>query len=342
MITGKDGVLDMSASREQVLRSINVGSTDFVLDIGGGHRPFWKANLVIDKYPFDDGLHRDQPMQFTSVPVIKADALTIPVPDRGCDLIFASHVIEHLTDPSRFIAEIKRCARWVYLEFPSRNRELLFAWSFHKWLIERDGTVLKCYHNDVPQLFGPLFHEEYDAALGAWSDQHHEHLNTSIYCRADELECEFPAETATEMLLRSSPRGDSKINFAEFIHRPHYSPRAVVAIAAQSLLPTRLFSRLCRDRKVRSSPAALPDAVLARLMCLNCCATSLQRSHDAITCPQCGATYLQDRGIFDFCPQNWSSLFADLEPTALGRRVWTAICASIVMARSILAIAEAA
>jgi SAM-dependent methyltransferase len=290
-------------TRDQILRRLNVSSTDFVIDIGGGHRPFWRADLVIEKYPFDHSLHRNQPMQFGRVPVIKADALAIPIPDGGCDLIFASHIIEHLPDPVRFIAEIKRCSQRVYLEFPSRNRELMFAWSFHEWLIEPAGRVLRFYRNDLPQLFGRLFHEEYDAALGAWSEARHEHLNTSMYCRSDELDFEFPTETATEMLLRSSPRGTSKINSAEFIHRSRYSPREVLAFAAQSMLPGSVYARLSRQRGGSSSPAPFPDSVLARLMCLHCRAVALRRSKDTITC-QCGAQYLQDRGVFDFDPQD--------------------------------------
>lgn len=293
----------MNMTRDQVLRRIEVSDTDFVIDIGGGHRPFWRADLVIEKYPFDHSLHRNQPMQFPRVPVIKADALAMPIPNGGCDLMFASHIIEHLPDPERFIAEIKRCSQRVYLEFPSRNRELMFAWSFHEWLIEPNRRALRFYQNDLPQLFGRLFHEEYDAALGAWSDARHEHLNTSIYCRSDELECEFPTETATEMLLQSSPQGISRINFAEFIHRPRYSLREVLAFAAQSVLPRGVYATLSRPRDRSSSPAPLPDALLARLMCLRCRGTTLQRTNDTTTC-QCGAEYSQDRGVVDFDPQH--------------------------------------
>jgi SAM-dependent methyltransferase len=290
-------------TREQVLRRIEVGPADFVIDIGGGHRPFWRAGLVIEKYPFAHSLHRNQPMQFPRVPVIKADALAMPIPDRGCDLIFASHIIEHLTDPKRFIAEIRRCSRRVYLEFPSRQRELMHAWSFHQWLVEAQGTVLKFYRNDLPQLFGPLFHQEHDAALGAWSEARHELLNTSIYCRSEEVECEIPNETATELVLRDSARGNAKLNFAEFIHRPHYSLPETLAFVAQSTLPGSVYGCLTRLRERSSPPAPLTDAVLARLMCLRCRATTLRRGKETITC-RCGAQYSQDRGVFDFDQQN--------------------------------------
>ena len=88
-------------SRQEVLDNIDITETDFVIDVGGGHRPFWRADLVIEKHPFDQSLHRNQPMQFPSVPVIKADALAMPVPDGGCNVVFASHIIEHLPDPAR-------------------------------------------------------------------------------------------------------------------------------------------------------------------------------------------------------------------------------------------------
>src|SRR5258708_6889893 len=109
-------------TRKQILSRIEISKTDFVIDIGGGHRPFARADLFIEKFPFAHSLHGDHPMQFPRVPVIKADAMALPIPDGGCDLVFASHIIEHLPDPALFVAEIKRCSRWVYLEFPSRNR----------------------------------------------------------------------------------------------------------------------------------------------------------------------------------------------------------------------------
>jgi len=286
-------------TRTQALRRIEIGKTDLVIDVGGGHRPFWRADLVIEKFPFDNSLHRSGPMQFPRVPVIKADAMALPVPDRGCNLVFASHIIEHLPDPAGFIAEVKRCSRRVYLEFPSRQRELMFAWSFHTWLVETQGTVLRFYRDDLPQLFGPMFHEEYDAALGAWSDARHELLNTSLYCDSSKLECEFPRQTATEWLLSSSPAGDSRINFAQAIHRPHYSARENLALLAQSLLPGTVYSRLVKPRRSESSPAPLPDRILTRLMCLRCRAANLRRSGPHIVCP-CGAVYKQERGLFDF------------------------------------------
>jgi hypothetical protein len=75
-----------------------------------------------------------------------------------------------------------------------------------------------------------------------------------------------------------------------------------LAFAAQSILPGSVYEYLTGLRERTSSPAPLTDAVLARLMCLRCRATTLRRSKETITC-RCGALYSQDRGVFDFDPQ---------------------------------------
>ena len=285
--------------RSEAIRQIEVKPDDFVVDVGGGHRPFERANLVLEKYPFEGGLHRTEAMRFPAVPVVKADACHLPIPDRGCDLIIASHLIEHLPAPDRFVAELKRCSARVYLEFPSRLREVMLGWSFHEWLVETDGPVLKFYRNDLPQFCGAFFHEEHDSALGAWSEVRHEKLNTFVCCRTDQLICEFPSETATEMLLRDSPRGRDKTDYAKTIHRPRYSLREVMAFAAQTLLPSSTYAAWSRKRETPSLPAALPDSILSRLMCLRCRSVKLRNAGDTIVC-DCGAHYAKQKGIFDF------------------------------------------
>jgi SAM-dependent methyltransferase len=47
------------------------------------------------------------------------DGRTIPYPDRSFDLVYATHVLEHVTDERGFLAEMRRVARkWIYLEVP--------------------------------------------------------------------------------------------------------------------------------------------------------------------------------------------------------------------------------
>lgn len=288
-----------ASRRETRLSEIKVSPNDFIVDVGGGHRPYVHAHLVFEKYPFQSELHRSHDVQFPDVPLIVADAVDIPIADGGCDLLFSSHCIEHLPDPALFVKEIKRCAKTVFLEFPSRNRELMFAWNFHLWLIEVEGTTLKFYRNDIPQLFGDLFHREYDASIGAWGEVHHDDLNTTLYCDTSELNFEYPEETATEMLLRTSAKGDARLNFGEQTNRPQYSLKEILALAAQSWLPKSTYEWLARPRQSKSTSVDLPDAMLERLICLQCREPNLKRNESSITCA-CGASYARNRGLFDF------------------------------------------
>jgi hypothetical protein len=141
-----------ASTKTQVLDSLGIRRGDFVVEVGGGHEPFHRSDLNIDKFPFDN-LHRIYGIVYHA-PTVIADAARLPLPSAGCDWIFASHLIEHLPRPESFLEEIQRCSDKVYLEFPALNRELMFAWACHEWLVVPDGSHLVFYRNDIPQLFG--------------------------------------------------------------------------------------------------------------------------------------------------------------------------------------------
>jgi SAM-dependent methyltransferase len=79
---------------------------------------------------------RDYPnMQF-----ILADGLqpgTIP----NCDVIIASHFIEHIEDPLQFLLKIKSLCRKIIIEVPDFSSDPINAVSFHvnaPWWTDRD------------------------------------------------------------------------------------------------------------------------------------------------------------------------------------------------------------
>jgi uncharacterized protein YbaR (Trm112 family) len=57
-------------------------------------------------------------------------------------MTIASHVLEHATDPERFAAEISRVAQSGFVQLPSSLSERAFGWSFHPWLVDREGDTL--------------------------------------------------------------------------------------------------------------------------------------------------------------------------------------------------------
>ena len=285
-------------TREQALQSVGFKPGAFVVDVGGGHRPFARADVIFEKHPFEQE-HRVFPLSHAA-PVLIVDGTKMPLPDAGCDGVFASHVIEHMPDPGAFINELKRCAEWVYLEFPSRIRELMFAWSFHEWLVVTAGNHLVFYKNDIPQLFGDFFHRGYDAVFDAWNLQRHDDLNDWTFCRTADLTWELAAESAFEYAVALSPKGVERCNEAP-IERVDYSWNQVAKLAAQKLLPPAVLARLIglvrRRRQGQVQP--ITEALVRRLMCLKCHGRQLTLEADTIRCT-CGMRYHKRNGLFDF------------------------------------------
>ena len=65
----------------------------------------------------DPGEHRDPGA--ASLELMRFDGKLLPFEDDAFDLVFASHVIEHVPDPRAALAEMARVAkRWLYVEVP--------------------------------------------------------------------------------------------------------------------------------------------------------------------------------------------------------------------------------
>ena len=91
-------------------------------------------------------------------PFVVADAAALPFKDRSFDYVITSHVLEHVEDPLKVVAELQRVAHAGYIETPSELSERLFGWSFHKWMVHREGDVLVFRPPFSDSVFGEYFH----------------------------------------------------------------------------------------------------------------------------------------------------------------------------------------
>jgi SAM-dependent methyltransferase len=129
----------------------SISPTDRVLEIGPGTTPFSRANEFLE-YDFENheeairqrGDPKNSP-EFSGRKVTFYQGTQLPYGDNQFDYVIASHVIEHVEDPSAFMSEIFRVGRGRgYIEFPLPAYEYLYDFEVHKhfvWLDAETTTV---------------------------------------------------------------------------------------------------------------------------------------------------------------------------------------------------------
>lgn len=113
-----------------------------VLDVGGGHNPHPRANVVVDKYT-DTNYHRSGDIKvLNNQKFINADGESLPFADKEFDYVICCHVLEHVEDPVKFLSEIFRVGKAGYIETPSLIGECLAPRESHKWILHEHKNRL--------------------------------------------------------------------------------------------------------------------------------------------------------------------------------------------------------
>jgi ubiquinone/menaquinone biosynthesis C-methylase UbiE len=118
-----------------------------VIDIGSGNDPFPLATHLADLTVSDNQVGRAGAAfkELQGRPVYECNIERLPFADKEFDLVFCSHVLEHVGDPEKACRELMRIGRYGYIETPTRGKDLLFDYakvSHHKWAVERFGDRL--------------------------------------------------------------------------------------------------------------------------------------------------------------------------------------------------------
>ena len=124
---------------------IELPSNAIVADIGFGGDPVKDATYYID-IDLGESKHRNGEVaaivpkeKFIQCDVNKQD---IPLGDKSCDFVVASHIAEHVEDPERFCHDLERIGKSGYIETPGLVRELMHNHPFHLWWVTKwKGTL---------------------------------------------------------------------------------------------------------------------------------------------------------------------------------------------------------
>lgn len=122
---------------------LNIKAKDYVLEVGGGHNPHKRSNVVVDKF-VDSNFHRHSDIKyFSHQKFIQADGENLPFKDNEFDYVMSNHVLEHVENPEVFLKEQMRVGKRGYIETPSVIGEYLFPKKSHRWLVlEIDNKLI--------------------------------------------------------------------------------------------------------------------------------------------------------------------------------------------------------
>ena len=120
-----------------LIEMFSISEGEFVLDVGGGHAPFSRADVIVEIDLFGGG-HRDgKPIPVEGISkYIVGDIASLPFKDKSCDFVFCSHVLEHIGDPGGACRELIRVAKRGYIETPRKWTEFYAGHPSHRWLVD--------------------------------------------------------------------------------------------------------------------------------------------------------------------------------------------------------------
>ncbi len=150
------------------LRKVRPG---LCLEVGSGAFPLWCADVLSDRYVVDRSHRSHRPLLVDQRPMVICSAMNLPFKDHAFDFVVCRHVLEHLPEPQRALAEIVRVGKGGYIEGPSPVSESLFGWPKHRWLVWVEGDTLHLAPKGESP-FGTLFHDLYqtDKRFAAFYD----------------------------------------------------------------------------------------------------------------------------------------------------------------------------
>lgn len=248
-----------------------------VLEVGSGGNPYARANVLLDAY--EETRERHWVPLKSDRPTVLGFVENLPFKDRAFDFVIASHVLEHSTDPARFLSELQRVAKAGYIEVPDAFMERINPYRDHrleitmrqgKLVIRKkpqwvaDEALVDLYSDRAkPFIAGSLipshpfaFHVRY-----YWN----EHIYFTVLNPEIDASWQPPEDQAAK-------------------------PKAASGGVRQKILDVlrQLMSQRVRNRNIDLLPL---------LRCPTCHADDLTQGENSLSCPACGTAYKLRHGM---------------------------------------------
>lgn len=270
---------------------MNIRAQDLVLDVGSGHNPHPRSDVLCDRY-VDDDTERGGALQVDR-PLIVADAHQLPFQDKAFGYVIASHILEHMDDPARFCSELTRVSARGYIASPTEIAEHLFFWHFHKWYVNKVDSTLILHPKpaDTPNPFGEI-----------WDYMYRDNRFFRRFWRSRRelfwAEVEWAGTIALEIQDRSPLDLDDPRLLEEMV-RPREGLRTTMTRSgitlAEDVLPASAKRLVTRLRRQKRTPRRAVD--LQAILACPACHGPVTLRPESVTCESCGRVYPVVNGL---------------------------------------------
>jgi hypothetical protein len=121
----------------------SIKKSDKVLEVGPGATPHPRSDVFLElKYEsLEERIAQSGNVGIiqTEKPVIYYDGKDFPFDDHEFDYVICSHVLEHVCEPEKMIAELTRVSTKGYIEFPTIYYEFIWNFPEHVTILFWDG-----------------------------------------------------------------------------------------------------------------------------------------------------------------------------------------------------------
>lgn len=250
-----------------------------VLEVGSGGNPYARSNVLLDAY--ESTRERHWVPLTSDRPTVLGFVENLPFKDKSFDYVIASHVLEHSSDPEKFINELQRVAKAGYIEVPDAFLERINPYKDHRleiclrdgvlnitkkknWI--NDSEVVELYEDRVKNYFTKIlipkrpfeFHVRY-----YWSNE------ISYVIKNPEVDASWIA-----------PQNDRE-----------YEKKGLVAWFKEFLRNSLrdLLSQRARNKSLKITPL---------LRCTKCYSDIHEQDESHMVCKACGSIYTIRDGLF--------------------------------------------
>ena len=249
-----------------------------VLEVGSGASPYFRANILCDAY------EETQERFFTPLvhdrPTVLAFVERLPFKDDAFDFVIASHVLEHSSDPERFLSEIQRVAKAGYIEVPDAFMERLTHYGFHRLEITdgSDGLLIrkkKGYIQDEEVV--ALFHNKARPYFPKWVAQFPFQFHVRYY---------WSKETGGIQYKVLNPDCPADWPVPQSLQPAEIPRLPLIAVLKQKILGLvrKLFSQSARNKSIN---------LLSLLKCPDCGGDNFEADEicEHAVCVKCGSKH---------------------------------------------------